>query len=127
MNFSSAYDQGFLRVAACSSRTSIGIPPDNAATVIEIAQALAADGVGLVIFPELCLTGYSIDDLLLNEVVWRSVRGADSAMPPPVRASFVFASPLEDEEEYEYKRKYEHVSVNRPQTSRRARDRRRPT
>ena len=69
MNFSSAYDQGFLRVAACSSRTSIGIPPDNAATVIEIAQALAADGVGLVVFPELCLTGYSIDDLLLNEVV----------------------------------------------------------
>jgi sugar lactone lactonase YvrE len=30
------------------------------------------------------------DDLLLNEVVWRSVRGADSPMPPPVRAAFVF-------------------------------------
>lgn len=29
------------------------------------------------------------DDLLLNEIVWRSVRGADSPMPPPVRASFV--------------------------------------
>ncbi len=31
------------------------------------------------------------DDLLLNEVVWRSVRGADSAMPAPRRAAFVFA------------------------------------
>jgi len=30
------------------------------------------------------------DDLLLNEVVWRSVRGADSPMPAPVRAGFVF-------------------------------------
>jgi hypothetical protein len=40
------------------------------------------------------------DDLLLNEVVWRSVRGADSIMPPPVRASFVFAVP-EDEDEDE--------------------------
>jgi hypothetical protein len=30
------------------------------------------------------------DDLLLNEVIWRSVRGADSPMPPPVRAAFVF-------------------------------------
>jgi DNA-binding beta-propeller fold protein YncE len=30
------------------------------------------------------------DDLLLNEVVWRSVRGPDSPMPPPVRAAFVF-------------------------------------
>jgi YVTN family beta-propeller protein len=41
------------------------------------------------------------DDLLLNEVVWRSVRGPNSPMPAPVRASFVFASPLEDEEEEE--------------------------
>ncbi len=29
------------------------------------------------------------DDLLLNEVVWRSVKGADSPMPRPVRAAFV--------------------------------------
>jgi YVTN family beta-propeller protein len=30
------------------------------------------------------------DDLLLGEVIWRSVKGADSPMPPPVRAAFVF-------------------------------------
>jgi YVTN family beta-propeller protein len=30
------------------------------------------------------------DDLLLNEVIWRSVRGANSPMPPPVRSAFVF-------------------------------------
>jgi hypothetical protein len=29
------------------------------------------------------------DDLLLNEVVWRSVKGANSPMPAPVRAAFV--------------------------------------
>ncbi len=39
------------------------------------------------------------DDLLLNEVIWRSVRGADSPMPPPVRAGFVFVNLLEDEED----------------------------
>jgi len=33
------------------------------------------------------------DDLVLNEVIWRSVRGADSPMPMPVRAAFVFARP----------------------------------
>ena len=32
----------------------------------------------------------AVDDLLLNEVIWRSVRGPDSRMPPPVRAAFVF-------------------------------------
>lgn len=31
------------------------------------------------------------DDLLLNEIIWRSVRGPDARMPPPVRASFVIA------------------------------------
>jgi YVTN family beta-propeller protein len=32
----------------------------------------------------------AVDDLLLNEVVWRSVRGPNSPMPAPVRAAFVF-------------------------------------
>jgi YVTN family beta-propeller protein len=30
------------------------------------------------------------DDILLNEIIWKSVRGADSEMPAPVRAAFVF-------------------------------------
>lgn len=33
------------------------------------------------------------DDLLLNEVIWRSVKGIESPMPPPTRAAFVFARP----------------------------------
>lgn len=33
------------------------------------------------------------DDLVLNEIVWRSVKGADSPMPAPVRAAFVRTSP----------------------------------
>jgi len=37
------------------------------------------------------------DDLLLNEVIWRSIKGAGSPMPPPVRASFVFS--LEGDED----------------------------
>jgi DNA-binding beta-propeller fold protein YncE len=35
----------------------------------------------------------AVDDQLLNEVIWRSVRGADSPMPAPVRAGFVFTKP----------------------------------
>jgi hypothetical protein len=38
-------------------------------------------------------------DLELSEIVWRSVRGADSPMPPPVRAAFV--RPVEEDEEGE--------------------------
>jgi DNA-binding beta-propeller fold protein YncE len=38
----------------------------------------------------------AVDDLLLSEVVWRSVRGADSPMPAPTRAGFIFAHPKEE-------------------------------
>jgi hypothetical protein len=38
----------------------------------------------------------AVDDLLLNEVVWRSVRGADNPMPAPVRAGFVFPHSQKD-------------------------------
>jgi YVTN family beta-propeller protein len=39
------------------------------------------------------------DDLLLNEVIWRSVHGAGSPMPPPVRAAFVFPHAEEEGED----------------------------
>jgi DNA-binding beta-propeller fold protein YncE len=47
------------------------------------------------------------DDLLLNEVIWRSVRGANSPMPPPVRAGFVFGVPESEEDEAEEQRERE--------------------
>jgi YVTN family beta-propeller protein len=37
------------------------------------------------------------DDLLLNEVIWRSVKGPDHPMPAPVRAAFVLAHPDDDD------------------------------
>lgn len=39
------------------------------------------------------------DDLLLGDIVWRSIKGADSPMPPPVRAAFVFSVDDDDDEE----------------------------
>ncbi|MBI5396509.1 MAG: beta-propeller fold lactonase family protein [Verrucomicrobia bacterium] len=39
------------------------------------------------------------DDLLLNEVIWRSVRGPHSPMPPPVRAAFVRVPQKDDDDD----------------------------
>ena len=36
------------------------------------------------------------DDLLLNEVIWRNVRGADSPMPAPIRRAWVLAGDSDD-------------------------------
>jgi hypothetical protein len=38
-------------------------------------------------------------DLELNEIIWKAVRGADSVMPPPVRAAFIRPVADDDEEE----------------------------
>jgi len=39
------------------------------------------------------------DDLQLNEIIWRSVRGPNSPMPAPKRAAFVFAHPGKDDDD----------------------------
>jgi hypothetical protein len=41
------------------------------------------------------------DDLILGDIVWRSVKGPNSPMPAPVRAAFVFGGAGEEEEEEE--------------------------
>ena len=33
------------------------------------------------------------DDLIFNEIIWKAVKGANSPMPPPVRAAFVIPRP----------------------------------
>jgi hypothetical protein len=38
------------------------------------------------------------DDLLFNEVIWRSVKGANSPMPAPVRAAWVFPHVKDDDD-----------------------------
>jgi len=38
------------------------------------------------------------DDLLLNEMIWRSIRGVDNPMPAPVRAGFVLTRHMTDDD-----------------------------
>ncbi|MDB6065602.1 MAG: hypothetical protein JWR26_1810 [Pedosphaera sp.] len=38
----------------------------------------------------------AVDEELLNQMIWHSVRGDDSAMPAPTRAAFVLAQPKKD-------------------------------
>ncbi len=41
------------------------------------------------------------DDLVFNEIIWKSVKGAASPMPAPVRAAFVVPVDLDEDEEEE--------------------------
>ena len=76
MDFCSPYRHGFLRVAACTVRTAIADPRANAASVLRVARECHDDGVALAVFPELTLSGYSIEDLLMQDTLLDAVETA---------------------------------------------------
>jgi NAD+ synthase (glutamine-hydrolysing) len=96
-DFRSAYRHGFARVAACALRTSIGDPQANAESVLRLARACDADGVAVAVFPELTLSGYSIEDLLLQAPLLDAVEGALAglvAASADLRPMLVVGAPL---------------------------------
>src|ERR1700758_2591362 len=76
MDFYNSYSQGFARVAACTHHTTLGDPAANAASVLGLARQCHDDGVALAVFPELTLSGYSIEDILLQDSLLDAVENA---------------------------------------------------
>jgi NAD+ synthase (glutamine-hydrolysing) len=71
--FESAYRHGFARVAACTIPVAIADPAANADAVLAAARECDADAVAVAVFPELCLTGYAIEDLVMQDAVLDAV------------------------------------------------------
>ncbi|MEU9876001.1 NAD(+) synthase [Streptomyces phaeochromogenes] len=76
MNLWSIYQHGFARIAACTGHAAIADPPANAEAVLRQGRRCAQDGVAVAVFPELCLSGYSIEDLLLQDALLDEVEAA---------------------------------------------------
>ena len=74
--FESVYRHGFARVAACTIPVAIADPARNAAAVVAAAREAHDEGAAVAVFPELCLTGYAIDDLVMQDVVLDATRTA---------------------------------------------------
>ena len=69
MNFRSLYSHGFARVAAVTHPVALADPMTNAERVLDVARELHSQGVAVACFPELDLTGYSIDDLVFQDAL----------------------------------------------------------
>lgn len=65
----SVYDHGFARVTGAVPVVSIADPATNAERTVTLLRRAADDGAALVVFPELGLCGYSIDDLFHQDAV----------------------------------------------------------
>ena len=75
-DFTNAYAHGFARVAACTIPLAIADPATNAQHVLDSARACHDESVGIALFPELCLSGYAIDDLVMQDALLDAVDAA---------------------------------------------------
>ncbi|MBI1981736.1 MAG: NAD(+) synthase, partial [Methylocystis sp.] len=70
------HTHGFVRAAVATPRVRVADPAFNVARTIELARDADKHGASLVLFPELGLSSYAIDDLLHQEELLDAVEAA---------------------------------------------------
>jgi len=74
--FSSIHTHGLVRVAAATPIASVGDPAANAAAALALAGQAHDQNVDLLVYPELNLSSYAVDDLHLQDGFRRAVEAA---------------------------------------------------
>lgn len=84
MDFYSARAHGFARVAACTVPVSVADPDANTEAVLAQARRAHDEHVAVAVFPELALSGYSAEDLFLQQTL---LEGVERGLERVVEAS----------------------------------------
>ena len=74
--FKSLYTHGFVRVAAVAPVVAPADPAANAEAILKFWREADAERAAILLTPELSLSGYAIDDLLLQEPLLDAVEAA---------------------------------------------------
>lgn len=69
-------DYGFLRVAAAVPVVKVADPAVNAERICSLIGEASSKGVSLLVFPELCVTGYTCGDLFGQQMLTESAEKA---------------------------------------------------
>ncbi|MEZ5996298.1 MAG: NAD(+) synthase [Hyphomonadaceae bacterium] len=75
-SFHNLYAHGFVRVAACAPVVAPGDPLTNAERILTFAREAHAESAAILLTPELSLTGYAIDDLLMQDALLDATEAA---------------------------------------------------
>lgn len=76
--------QGFVKAAAVTPKIKVADTKYNAELILDMMKEGTRQGAKIVVFPELCLTGYTCQDLFLQE---RLLQGAKDALMKLVKES----------------------------------------
>ena len=60
---------GFVKTAALAPKIKVADTEYNAQEIIRLMQRAWQNGARIVVFPELCVTGYTCGDLFLQELL----------------------------------------------------------
>ena len=74
--FRSIYRHGFVRVAACTLPVALADPLANARATAALAADCSEQGAAVAVFPELGLSGYTIEDLRQQDALLDAVEAA---------------------------------------------------
>ncbi len=75
-SFFSPYSHDFVRIAACVPRIEVADPAFNAERTLELLRQGHEERIALMVFPELGLSAYAIDDLLHQDALLDAVEVA---------------------------------------------------
>jgi NAD+ synthase (glutamine-hydrolysing) len=75
MNFWSPYGHEFVRLASCVPGVDVGDAAFNVAQTLDLARRGDERKIALMIFPELGISAYAIDDLLFQDALLDRVEG----------------------------------------------------
>ena len=67
---------GFIRVAAATPDIKVADCDYNADRIIELIRQAAEEDASIVVFPELCITGYTCGDLFMQKVLLDGAKNA---------------------------------------------------
>ena len=76
--------QGFVKVAAVTPKIRVADTVYNTKKIAELMEESVKGGAKIVVFPELCITGYTCQDLFLQE---RLLQGAKDGLMELAKAS----------------------------------------
>src|SRR5687767_12564211 len=97
MGFDNIHTHGLVRVAACTPRVCIGDPGCNTQETLDLARRGDAEHVDLMVFPELGLSAYAIDDLLLQDALLAKVESSIARLlqeSESIRSVLVIGAPV---------------------------------
>ena len=75
---------GFIKAAAAVPVIKVADPVCNAERIIALYKEAVENGAKIIVFPELCITGYTCHDLFLQDEL---LRGAAAALEQIAKAT----------------------------------------